>query len=293
MEQQHTPVGRYEWEKLILRAELDSATKLVALAAATYGNPDGTRVGPSVPRLAAELEWSEKHVQNQLSTLRKLGLLKEVRRHSAGHPTVYRLTFPAAGFDELPMRTDVDGYPWIGPRLPGRGGRKPTLTGTGVPVTQNPDRNSSSPQAAPEEPPTRTPVPVTQRSPELEFHLTGTPVPPDQNSSSPDHIDQTKTTPMAHNNSTPTSAEQDPEEANMNQPSGPGRPDPEAAYRTARRILDAARQYDPDALSRAFAQAARELSDRGIVGVRPRTILAAELLTRWAAREPATAQEGP
>ena len=128
-------MGRYEWERLILRAELETATKLVALAAATYGNPDGSRVAPSVARLSAELAWSERHVQAQLSLLRSLGLLKVTRQHSRWENTCYRLTFPA-DLKTVPLRTDVDGFPVQGPRKAGRGGRKPKSTGTPVPVTE-------------------------------------------------------------------------------------------------------------------------------------------------------------
>lgn len=302
MEYKHTPVGRFEWEKLILRAELDVATKLVALAAATYGNPDGTRVQPSVPRLAAELDWSEKHVQNQLSELRRLGLLEVVRQHTRGYPTRYQLTFPSAGLGSLPMRTDVDGYPWLGPRLPSRGGRKPRLTGTPVPVNQPIDQNSSSGDdgydqnsSSGEDGLTGTPVPVTERSPELEFPITGTPVPNHRNSSSGDHTRPSKTPPVSGSYLTPTSPRPGPEQANTNQPQGPTQraptePDPAAAYRAARRIVDAAPRSDRDA---ALAQAAASLAADGIVGVRPCTIRAADLLTRWQARGAITDQEGP
>jgi DNA-binding HxlR family transcriptional regulator len=210
---QHTPAKRSEWEKLILRLEIDSATKLVALAAAIYGNPDGSNVGPSVPRLAAELGWSEKHVQNQLSKLRDLGLLEVTRRHSIGKPVRYQLTEPADGTDSLPMRTDEKGYP-LAPRKRGRGGRKPALTGTPVPVEEAPDQNSSSGddqnwssgEEASEEASTGTGVPVTERSPELEFQTTGTGVPNHRNSSSPDpYKTNTKTNPVVTETSPPTS----------------------------------------------------------------------------------------
>lgn len=289
------PVGRFEWEKLILRVEIDNAAKTVALAAATYGNTDGSSVGPSVPRLAAEFGWSEKHVQNQITLLREKGLLEVTRNHSPHHPTVYQLTFPAAGIASLSMRTDVDGYPWIGPRLKARGGRPAKLTGTAVLVTpganQNsssgvgiadrnsssgvdePNQNSSSGVDADGSPLTGTPVPVTERKPELEFHQTRTPVPANRNSSSPDHIDQTKTTPMSGSYSTPTSDGAAPEPGTKDQQDVDS-PDPAVAYRSARRVLDALTPRDAD---NALAQARAELPS--ITGVRPLTIRAAQIIT--------------
>jgi hypothetical protein len=58
-------------------------------------------------------------------------------------------------------------------------------------------------------------------------------------------------------------------------------PDPDAAYRAARRVLDAAPKGDRDG---ALAQAAAELRDRGIVDIKQRTIRAGELLELWHAR---------
>lgn len=313
---QHTPVSRWEWEKLVLRLELPPATKLIALAAATYGNADGSRVEPSAARLAAELDWSEKHVQNQISKLRGLGLLEVTRRHSPGNPTRHQLTFPAAGTDPLPMRTGVDGYRVMqGPKKAGRGGRKPKLTGTPVPVRQDSNQNSgsgeyehdqnpssgiddsnqnaSSGETAPEQQSTGTPVPVTETKPELEFQQTGTGVPGHRNWSSPDHKDQTKTNPVVTRPSPPTSTPQDHKEEAMNQPTNPTDraskiPDPEADYRAARRIVDNAPKATRDA---AIAEAAAHLAAQGIVGVKPRIIRAARILTRDAARNHAANQE--
>lgn len=304
---QNTPVSRWEWEKLILRLELPTAAKVVALAAATYGNADGSRVAPSVPRLAVEMGWSDKHVQNQLSKLRGLGLLEVTRRHSPGRPTQYQLTYPAAGVGSLAMRTDVDGYPvMIGPRKAKRGGRKPKSTGTPVPVSEPVNENSSSGETPSNQNPssgetasadthTGTPVPITESSPELEFHQTGTPVPGHRNSSSPDHKDQTKTPPVVTRTPPPTSTPRDHTKEVMDQPTQPAERDPtnrdpEAEYRAARRVVDNAPKSTRDA---AIAEAGAHLAARGIVGVKPRIVRAAAILSRDAARHHANQEDTP
>lgn len=228
--------------------------------------------------------------------LRDLGLLEMTRQHSPYSATRYQLTFPAGGLGSLPMRTDVDGYPVIqGPKKAGRGGaphHKRKQTGTPVPVSGDADRNSSSGdgesnqnpssgEAAPAETHTGTGVPITERSPELEFQHTGTGVPPHRNWSSPDQTNQTKTNPVVTTTPPPTSAQQDHEQS-ANQPPNPRRtgtplPDFETAYRDARRIVDPAPQATRE---NALAQAAAELRERGIVDIKQRTIRAATIITR-------------
>jgi hypothetical protein len=248
------------------------------------------------------MDWSDKHVQNQLSTLQGLGLLEVTRKRSRWNTTQYQLTFPAAGLDALPMRTDVDGFRLMqGPKKAGRGGaphHKPKSTGTPVPVDTAPDQNSGSGQHDVDRNPssgqsgladalTGTPVPVTQRSPELEFPLTGTGVPQDRNSSSPDHKDQTKTNPVVTHTPPLTSAPRDHEQITTNQRAPTPLPDLATAYRAARRIVDAAPRDERD---RALTQAARELAERGIVDIRQRTVRAGLILGQLPNR---AAQEGP
>lgn len=196
MPYEHTPASRKEWEILIRRAELPTATKSVAFIAATYGNPDGSRVGPSVSRLAVELGWSQKHIKTQLSLLRHYGLIEATRQPSPDRPTRYRLSFPK-DLTTVPMRTDIDGYPMIiGPRKPPRGGRPPNAAGTPVPAAGTPvpgeqaaegnssssdelsEQNSSAElEFQPEGPSDGTGVPDPEYPTEPQLQHTGTPVP--------------------------------------------------------------------------------------------------------------------
>src|SRR5271155_240977 len=130
---QHTPVRRGEWEQVVRRAALPEAAKLIALLMATYANPDGSSVRPGDLLLADLCDWSEKHVREQIKVLRGHGLLECVVASARRRAAVYQLTFPGEGTVPVAMRVDPSGSRLV-ERVRGRGGRKPRLTGTGVPV---------------------------------------------------------------------------------------------------------------------------------------------------------------
>ena len=102
-----TKADRYEWERLVRRVRLGAPAKAVALAMATYADPDGTRVRPGVARLAAVTELSERSVYSALKKLRALGLVECVFR--GGHrgedsmASAYRLTIPVDLLERVEM----------------------------------------------------------------------------------------------------------------------------------------------------------------------------------------------
>ena len=287
---QHTPVGKGEWEVLIRRVAIPNATKLVALLAATYGSPNGSNVRPSVKRMALELnETSERHILEQLSVLRELGLLEVVRKHGPGRATVYQLTFPS-DLTSLMMLYDIDGNPWIGPRVPKwRGGRKPKQTGTPDQVTEEPDLNSSSGdsgyhlnsssgdsaddlnsssgeedvkpelQFRSQGAVTGTPDQVTPGTRELEIPQTGTPDPEHLNSSSP-HPYRPYRPYLPGSSLTPTSAHENHDAKQIDPPGSPDADTAEterAAYAAARLVV----HHTPIAVrDRALTAAAMQLA---------------------------------
>jgi len=97
-QQQLQPIGRFEWERLIRRAIVPPAVKLLALVLATYADPDGTRVRPGTTALAAVTGGSDRTVRRHLTALRQLGLLQQVSRGGghggSGITSEYRLTVP-------------------------------------------------------------------------------------------------------------------------------------------------------------------------------------------------------
>jgi hypothetical protein len=116
-------VGRFEWERLIRRLRLGfysgktkdpkrwvraSTVQQVALAAATYGNLDGTRIRPPVKRLARVCELDEKTVRICLQRLRRVNLLEQVsparspgRSGGPGRAAEYRMTYPEDLLDRV------------------------------------------------------------------------------------------------------------------------------------------------------------------------------------------------
>lgn len=86
---------RFDWERQILAARLPAMTKLVALAAATYADPDGTRVHPGTARLAIICGIGYSTARKALADLRSAGLIDQVRRGSKRKATEYRLVLAA------------------------------------------------------------------------------------------------------------------------------------------------------------------------------------------------------
>lgn len=94
------PASVWEWQRLVRRAQFtERDAMLIALALATYADPDGTRIWPGVKRLTRVCQRSRATVCRCLSELRALGLIECVESGSAtgkkGGSDEYRLTFPA------------------------------------------------------------------------------------------------------------------------------------------------------------------------------------------------------
>ncbi|MGC5012568.1 hypothetical protein ACLQ2R_17530 [Streptosporangium sp. DT93] len=169
----------WTWVQVVRRAELgfgegkkrvgSDTVQHIALIAATYGNPDGTRVRPSVDRLARVTRKDEKTVRNCLGRLRDVGLMVRVFEGSlagrGGKADEYRLAIPDDLLERVAM-LDVheanlfvpDGVappPARGSRKRPDGGRReaPNLGSPGaapaVMPVDNPVDNSETPGAAP------------------------------------------------------------------------------------------------------------------------------------------------
>ncbi|MER7131218.1 hypothetical protein [Streptosporangium saharense] len=104
----------WTWVRTLRRAELgfgegkkrvgSDTVQHVALVAVTYGNPDGTRIRPSVDRLARVCRKDEKTVRLCLARLREVGLFVRVFEGSSagrgGKADEYHLGLP----DDLLIR---------------------------------------------------------------------------------------------------------------------------------------------------------------------------------------------
>lgn len=102
-----TTTNRYDWERIVRRAQLPAPVKLVAFVMATYADRDGSRVYPGVARLVAVTGLSERSVRNALKVLRDKGLIQRV--YKGGHrgvnafTDVHRLAIPAELFETVEM----------------------------------------------------------------------------------------------------------------------------------------------------------------------------------------------
>lgn len=93
------PIGRYEWERLVRRIVMPERHKLVALLMSTWADPDGSRVRPGMPLLAAARGKSERSTSNIVGSLaRQWGLIEQVSRGGGrggrGKTAEWRLTIP-------------------------------------------------------------------------------------------------------------------------------------------------------------------------------------------------------
>lgn len=97
------PMGKFEWQKLILSLEISPHTKLVALAMSIYASRDGASAHPGNYRLRLELRLSRTTVLRHVAILRdQLRLIERTERVRAGRPgrgrhakaDVYRLVLP-------------------------------------------------------------------------------------------------------------------------------------------------------------------------------------------------------
>jgi hypothetical protein len=100
---------RNEWERVWRRVVADPAIKLVGWTAASWAEPDGTRIFPGARLLAATTGLSETTVKNALAVIRQSGLIwryVEGSKHGRGGlADEYRLTIPDDILDRVPMLT--------------------------------------------------------------------------------------------------------------------------------------------------------------------------------------------
>ncbi|AYF30627.1 hypothetical protein CSH63_24920 [Micromonospora tulbaghiae] len=117
------PVGRFEWEQIVLRARLGSliqgngrgtrggvsgaAFKAVALAWASHGELDGTAIYPGDATLAVEAEVGVKVAQAVKRKMIEIGLTEKVRSRSRRQHRgdEYRLTLPTDLLDVVDVLT--------------------------------------------------------------------------------------------------------------------------------------------------------------------------------------------
>lgn len=148
--------GRYEWERVIRRCEMNPSVKLVALTIATYAARDGGSIYPGVTRLAAVTGLTDKTVRAGLKRLREIGLLTRTREGSRkgrqGLADEYALTIPVDLLTRIPMLTPDE---------------SPELS-SGDEGESHQDHRNSVP---------RTPV-LSSGSPELSSSITGSQFPP-------------------------------------------------------------------------------------------------------------------
>lgn len=90
------PTGRFEWERIVRRVRMDKAHRYLALTMATYGNLDGTKVMPGVPRLARVMGVSEPTVKRGMKWLRETGFILRTKQGNRWEKMSdqYRLTIP-------------------------------------------------------------------------------------------------------------------------------------------------------------------------------------------------------
>lgn len=115
------PASRFEWERLIRRAQLDPTTKYIALTLATYANGDGTRVKPGLARLMNVTGKSRATIGRALAQLRDLGFIEYTFQASRdgrkGTADEYRLTVPPDIIERIPMLDPEEDH--VSPMSPG------------------------------------------------------------------------------------------------------------------------------------------------------------------------------
>jgi hypothetical protein len=120
------PAKRFEWERIVRRARLGKATKLVAMVLASYADASGGNVRPGEERMAGACEMGASTVRRHVAALVEAGLLERVS--NGGGPrkwaACYRLVVPddllwrvpMLGPDEVTPLTQVSGVPlWTDP----------------------------------------------------------------------------------------------------------------------------------------------------------------------------------
>lgn len=95
---------------------LNATAKMVLLGLANHANPDGTRVFPSVARIARYAECDPRTVQRHLKALRLGGWLEVVTEASQHRPTEYRIR--GDRLSSLESRGDISDTPGVTSETP-------------------------------------------------------------------------------------------------------------------------------------------------------------------------------
>lgn len=97
----------YQWERVVLAARLGPSTKIVAFALRTHADPDGTRVRPSLARLAVLTELSYSTVKRARAELVRAGLIELYKRGNrrARKADEYRLILAEDVLDRVEWMT--------------------------------------------------------------------------------------------------------------------------------------------------------------------------------------------
>jgi DNA-binding transcriptional ArsR family regulator len=188
-------VDRYEWERIVRRVRLNPATKLVALAVASYANRDGSSIYPGAAKLAAVTGLTERTVRQSLKTLREIGLLHRTREgRRAGRAALadeHKLTRPTDLIDRVHMLDPHESPETSSCDLGCTHKGSPVLS-SGVPVREPVEKSVEKPSggnstgvehrnSVP-----RTPE-LSSRTPELSDRNTGTQFPPPTHDHPGDH----------------------------------------------------------------------------------------------------------
>lgn len=132
MSDEPQPVGRFDWERLVDRAEMPGHLKATAYVLAHHANNDGSHVRCGRERLADILDISTHTAGVNREALVAMGWLRLVKRgggrNGEGTTSLYQLTDP--GPEALIFRLDPDGNRLVprkaGKRPPKRAEVKPT-----------------------------------------------------------------------------------------------------------------------------------------------------------------------
>ncbi|GAA2018662.1 hypothetical protein GCM10009839_13570 [Catenulispora yoronensis] len=128
---QHHPIGTFDWQHKVAKADLPLTTKAVAMFLAHFANADGSRVHPGEKKLAKILDLTERAVRSHLAKLREIGLIERVEHGQWAD--VYQLTLPGGAVDTVPMRMDKN-WQMLKPAVPKR---RRAATGTPDPVDEH------------------------------------------------------------------------------------------------------------------------------------------------------------
>lgn len=120
------PMGLFEWQTVIRRAQLPAGVLGTALLLATYANKNGGSIWPGEERLSRVLGVTPRAVRRHLETLRAERYINRVKKQQwrSGHRTSdeYQLTRPVDFHDRPDVLTPDEGY-----RTPGSGVLYPQL----------------------------------------------------------------------------------------------------------------------------------------------------------------------